>query len=341
LGLTASFDISEHLIPYDRTYTYGRAFFVGALNTLLVSVVGIFLASILGLFVGIARLSTNWLLSTLARIFVELMRNVPLLVLLFFIYAGVLLQLPQRENSIRLLGDRIWLNNRGVALPWFKPTETFSAWMPYLIVALVVAAVLWYFRRQTYPTTGRPAFSGWYVSLGFAAIAGTGILVVHPLMYQVPFIDGFNFAKNNQQKYIGMVMTPEFFGALSGLTLYTGAYIGEVVRAGIQAVSKGQREAATALGLSNSQSLQLIILPQALQVIIPPLTNQYLNLAKNSSLAIAIGYADLFAIATTTFNQSGQSVQVILMIMASYLTLSLTISATMNFINSRVKIRER
>jgi len=166
-------------------------------------------------------------------------------------------------------------------------------------------------------------------------------MVVHPLVYQVPFIDGFNYAKDNQQKYLGLVMTPEFFGVLAGLTMYTGAYIGEVVRAGIQAVSKGQREAATALGLTNSQSLQLIILPQALQVIIPPLTNQYLNLAKNSSLAIAIGYADLFAVATTTFNQSGQSVQVILMLMASYLILSLTISVVMNFINSRVKIRER
>ncbi len=338
---TASFDISEHLIPYDRTYTYGRAFLVGALNTLLVSVVGIFFATILGLFVGVARLSSNWLLSTLARSFVELMRNVPLLVLLFFIYAGVLLQLPQREDSIRIFGDRIWLNNRGVAVPWFKPTETFSAWVPYLIVGVILAGVIWYFRNRTYPTTGRPAFSWWFVPLGFAVVAGIGIFITHPLLYQVPFIEGFNYAKDEDQKYIGMVMTPEFFGVLSGLVLYTGAYIGEVVRAGIQAVSKGQREAATALGLTQSQSLQLIILPQALQVIIPPLTNQYLNLAKNSSLAIAVGYADLFAVANTTFNQSGQSVQVILMLMATYLTLSLTISATMNFINSRVKIKER
>ncbi len=338
---TASFDISEHLIPYDRTYTYGRAFLVGALNTLLLSVVGIVLATVLGVFVGIARLSTNWLLGTISRAFVELMRNVPLLVLLFFIYAGVLLQLPQRKDTIRIFGDRIWLNNRGLAIPWFKPTETFSLWIPYLVVAFLVAAVLWYFRRRTYPTTGRPAFSGWFVLLGFVVVAAIGIVMVNPLVYQVPFIEGFNYAKDNEQKYIGLVMTPEFFGVLSGLTLYTGAYIGEVVRAGIQAVSKGQREAATALGLSNSQSLQLIVLPQALQVIIPPLTNQYLNLAKNSSLAIAIGYADLFAVATTTFNQSGQSVQVILMLMASYLTLSLTISAVMNFINSRVKIRER
>ncbi len=338
---TASFDISEHLIPYDRTYTYGRAFLVGALNTLLVSVLGIFFATILGLFVGIARLSSNWLLSTLARAFVEMMRNVPLLVLLFFIYAGVLLQLPHRDNSIRLLGDRIWLNNRGVAIPWFKPTATFSAWVPYLIAAVIIAGVIWYFRNRTYPTTGRPAFSWWFVLLGFVVVAGAGIFITHPLLYQVPYIKGFNFAKDENQKYIGMVMTPEFFGVLSGLVLYTGAYIGEVVRAGIQAVSKGQREAATALGLSQSQSLQLIILPQALQVIIPPLTNQYLNLAKNSSLAIAVGYADLFAVANTTFNQSGQSVQVILMLMATYLTLSLTISAIMNFINSRVKIRER
>ncbi len=338
---TASFDISEHLIPYDRTYTYGRAFWVGTLNTLLISVVGIFLASILGLFVGIARLSTNWLLSTLARVFVELMRNVPLLVLLFFLYAGVLLQLPQRQDSIRLLGDRIWLNNRGVAMPWFKPTEAFSAWLPYLIVAVIAAAVIWYIRNRTYPITGRPAFSGWFVSLGFLLIAGVGILIVHPLVYQEPFIQGFNYARDENRKYLGLVMTPEFFGVLVGLSLYTGAYIGEVVRAGIQAVSKGQREASTALGLTNSQSLQLIILPQAMQVIIPPLTNQYLNLAKNSSLAIAIGYADLFAVANTTFNQSGQSVQVILMLMATYLAMSLTISVIMNFINNRMKLKER
>ncbi|HFB52267.1 MAG TPA: ABC transporter permease subunit [Anaerolineae bacterium] len=338
---TASFDISEHLIPYDRTYTYGRAFLVGALNTLFVSVLGIFFATIVGLFVGIARLSSNWLMSTLARAFVELMRNVPLLVLLFFIYAGVLLQLPQRENTIRVLGNRILLNNRGVAVPWFKPTETFSAWVPYLVVGLILAGIIWYFRNRTYPTTGRPAFSWWFVPLGFVVVAGVGVFITHPLLYQEPFIKGFNYAKDENQKYIGMVMTPEFFGVLSGLVLYTGAYIGEVVRAGIQAVSKGQREAATALGLSQSQSLQLIILPQALQVIIPPLTNQYLNLAKNSSLAIAVGYADLFAVANTTFNQSGQSVQVILMLMATYLSLSLTISVIMNFINSRVKIKER
>ncbi len=341
LGLTAGFDISEHLIEYDRTFTYGRAFFVGALNTLLVSLVGIFFSTILGLFVGIARLSTNWLLSSISRAFVEAMRNVPLLVLMFFFYAGVLLQLPQREDTLHFFGSQILLNNRGAAFAWFKPTETFNAWIPFLVVALIVAGVIWYFRNRNIPQTGRPAFSGWYILLGFVAVAAIGIPITHPLIYQQPFIDGFNYAKDEEQHYIGLVLTPEFFGVLLSLVLYTGAYIGEVVRAGIQAVSKGQREAATAIGLTQSQSMQLIILPQALQVVIPPLTNQYLNLAKNSSLAIAIGYADLFAVATTTFNQSGQSVQVILMIMASYLTLSLSISVVMNAINSRIKIKER
>ncbi|RME45971.1 MAG: ABC transporter permease subunit, partial [Caldilineae bacterium] len=341
INLTSGFDISEKLIEYDRNSTYGRAFLAGALNTLLVSVVGIVLASILGLIVGIARLSTNWLTSTIARAFVELMRNVPLLVLMFFLYAGVLLQLPRRENTLQWLGGRVLLNNRGVALPWFKPTATFGAWLPYLAAAVVVAGVLWYFRNRTLPTTGRPAFSFGFVLLGFVVVAAIGGVLVKPLMYQVPFIDGLNYAKDENRRFIGLVMSPEFFGVLMSLVLYTGAYIGEVVRAGIQAVSKGQREAATALGLSQSQSLQLIILPQALRVIIPPLTNQYLNLAKNSSLAIGIGYADLFSVATTTFNQSGQSVQVVLMIMASYLTLSLAISVVMNAINRQIQIKER
>ncbi|MFQ5575725.1 MAG: amino acid ABC transporter permease [Anaerolineae bacterium] len=341
VNLTSGFDVSESLIDYDRNSTYGRAFFVGALNTLLVSLVGIALATVLGLFVGIARLSTNWLTSTIARAFVELMRNIPLLVLMFFLYAGVLLQLPRREETAKWLGSRILLNNRGVALTWPKPTETFLAWLPYLIAAIIIGAVVWYFRNRTLASTGRPAFSFWGVALGFGLVAVVGGVITKPFALQVPFIDGLNYAKDQNRNFIGLVMSPEFFGVLLALVLYTGAYIGEVVRAGIQAVSKGQREAATALGLSNSQSLQLIILPQALQVIIPPLTNQYLNLAKNSSLAIAIGYADLFAIATTTFNQSGQSVQVVLMIMASYLSLSLTISVVMNFINRQIQIKER
>ena len=341
LKLTAGFDISETLIDYSRSSTYGQAFLAGALNTLLVSVVGIILATLLGLVVGVARLSHNWLVSTLARAFVEAMRNVPLLVLLFFLYSAVLLQLPKRADTISVLGGRILLNNRGLAFPWPKATANFDAWIPFLIIAFIVTGVLWYFRNRTIPSTGRPAFTIWYVLLGFVVVSGIGIFITHPLIIQTPHIKGLNYAKNEDGSWIGLVMSPEFAGILFGLVLYTGAYIGEVVRAGIQAVSKGQREAATAIGLTNNQSLQLIILPQALQVIIPPLTNQYLNLAKNSSLAIGIGYADLFAVATTTFNQSGQSVQVILMIMASYLTLSLTISFIMNQINRRVQIRER
>lgn len=341
LNLTSGFDIAGALIDYDRSSTYGQAFLVGALNTLLISVVGIALSTILGLIVGIARLSTNWLTSTVARIFVELMRNVPLLVLLFFLYAGVLLKLPQREDTLKILWGLILLNNRGVALPWFAGTETFSAWIPFLIVALIVGGVLWYFRNRTYNTVGRPAFSFWFVFGSFAAIAGLGILLVKPLAFQIPFIEGLNYARDENRKFVGLVMSPEFFGVLAGLVMYTGGYIGEVVRAGIQAVSKGQREAATALGLTQNQSLQLIVLPQALLVIIPPLTNQYLNLAKNSSLAIAIGYSDLYAVANTTFNQSGQSVQVILMMMTTYLLLSLSISVVMNFINKQVQIKER
>lgn len=341
LQSTAGFDIGETLIEYDRNSTYGEAFIVGTLNTLMLSVLGIIFASILGLFVGIARLSTNWLTSVLARIFVELMRNIPLLVLLFFLYAGVLLQLPTFQNTLRFLGGRILLNNRGIALPWFKPTDNFNSWLPFFIIALIIAGVVWYYRNRTYETTGRPAFTIWYVILAFAVVAGLGIVLMGPFVYQTPEMGRLNYAKDENDTFLGLVLSPEFFGVLMGLVLYTGAYIGEVVRAGIQSVSKGQREAASALGLSTNQSLQLIILPQALQVIIPPLTNQYLNLAKNSSLAIAIGYSDLFSVANTTFNQSGQSVQVILMIMSSYLFISLSISFIMNKINQRVKIKER
>ena len=341
LDLTSGFDISETLTDYDRSSTYGDAFLTGALNTVMVSVVGIFLASMLGLLVGVSRLSTNWLISTIARVFVELMRNIPLLVILFFLYAGVLLQLPQRADTITILGGNILLNNRGLALTWPAPTATFSNWMPFLIAGVVIGFVVWFFYRRTYKITGRPAFSFWFVVLGFVAVPIIGLLIASPLTIQKPFIDGLNYAKDDNRNFIGLVMSPEFFGLLLGLVLYTGGYIGEVVRAGLQAVSRGQIEAAGAIGLSKNQSLRLIILPQALRVIIPPLTNQYLNLAKNSSLAIAVGYPDLFFVANTTFNQSGQSVQVVLMIMLSYLAMSLFISAIMNFLNKQVQIKER
>jgi general L-amino acid transport system permease protein len=228
-----------------------------------------------------------------------------------------------------------------VALTWPEATATFDMWIPFLVIGAIIGVVVWYFRNRTIKVTGRPAFNFGYVLLGFAAVPFVGLFVVNPLSIATPFIDGLNYAKHDDDTFIGLVMSPQFFGLLSGLVLYTGAYIGEEVRAGILSVSKGQREASTALGLTQTQSLQLIILPQALRVIIPPLTNQYLNLAKNSSLAIAIGYADLYFVANTTFNQSGQSVQVVLMIMASYLFLSLFISAVMNFLNTRIQIKER
>lgn len=342
LDLTSGFDISETLITYSRSSTYGQAFLAGFLNTIMISVVGIFLATILGFLVGISRLSSNWLISTIARIYVELMRNIPLLVLLFFLYAGVLLQLPQRADTIRLFNDSILLNNRGVALPWYRATETFSAWVPFLVIGALIAAVIWFIRNRPVKVTGRPAFSFLYVILGLVIVPIIGWFIVSPMQLEIPFIDGLNYAKNQEtDSFVGLVMSPEFAGVLFGLVLYTAAFIGEVVRAGINAVSRGQREAATAIGLTQGQSMQLIIIPQALRVIIPPLTNQYLNLAKNSSLAIAIGYADLFFVANTTFNQSGQSVQVVLMIMASYLLISLTISAVMNYLNGRMQLKER
>ena len=331
----AGFPISESIIPYDEAHTFGYAFIVGLLNTLKVALVGIVLATLLGIFAAIARLSTNWLVSRIASVYIEIIRNVPLLVQLFFWYFGFFQRLPPVQEATTLPGP-IYLSQRGLYMAWFKPTSTFWVWMIFIGVALVAALVLYFYLSRYQVQTGRTTYP---VATAFAVLvalplAGWFLVGDSPLVANIPVLGKFNFDG-------GMRVTPEFAGMLVGLVVYTGAFIAEVVRAGILAVHKGQFEAARALGLTQMQVLRLVVLPQSLRVIIPPLISQYLNLTKNSSLAILIGYADVFFVGRTIINQSGRAVPVFLLIMAIYLTISLITSVVMNIYNRRVRLVER
>ncbi len=330
----ASFEIGESLISYSAANTYGRALIVGALNTLLVAFVGIILTVILGTIIGVARLSTNWLISKLAAIYIEVFQDIPVLLQLFFWYAFFYEMLPSPRQALKLF-EGVFLCNRGLifAVPQSHPAFT------YMAIALVVAIVLVFFIRrwakQRQAITGQP----------FPTVkVGTALVVLLPLMawglggaptqMSVPVLKGFNFQG-------GMSVSPEFTALLLGLVLYTAAFVAEVVRAGIQSVSKGQTEAAMAIGLRSGQVLNLVILPQALRVIIPPLTSQMLNLTKNSSLAVAIGYPDFVSVAGTAINQTGQAIEGVMLIMAVYLIFSLSTSAFMNWYNKKMKLVER
>jgi len=335
LDNTAGFEIGEAVIPYSAADSYGQALLVGFLNTLLVTVLGILFATILGLVVGVARLSGNWLVNRIAYVYVEIFRNTPLLVQLFIIYFAVFLQLPPVAQTMSLPGP-VYLNQRGIFLPRPEPTGTFAAFAVGLAIGLLMAIVLWRFgvRRAA---AGRPIrWVGWLCFGALLVIPALAWITAPsaPLVLDPPIAGRFNLSG-------GLGFSPEFSALLIGLVLYTAAFIAEVVRGGIQAVSHGQVEAARAIGLRNGQVLRLVVLPQALRVIIPPLTSQYLNLAKNSTLAIAIGYPDLFNVSTTVANQTGQPVAVITLVMGVYLVVSLVTSLVMNLYNRRVQIRER
>lgn len=331
----AGFDIGEMLIPYTSTDTFTRALQVGMLNTLVVCVAGLVLSTLLGVLVGLARLSENFLINRLARVFVEAMRNVPLLVLLIFIYSTVFLKLPRVRQAIELPGS-VFLSNRGVAVPWGVPTASFRLYLLALALALAAAVGVGLFVRCRQGRLDRPQPIASSSLLAFLLIAVVSwfIMPQAPLQLDFPAIQGLNFSG-------GHTFSPEFLALLLGLVIYTAAFIGEIVRAGIQAVSTGQREAARALGLNSSQMLRLIIFPQALRVIIPPLTSQYLNLIKNSTLAVAIGFPDLFAVSGTVINQTGRAVEMITIIMSLYLSISLLTAAAMNWYNQRVRLVER
>jgi general L-amino acid transport system permease protein len=335
LGNPAGFGIIQHLLPYSESDSYGRVFWVGLLNTLLVSLLGIVFATLLGFLIGVARLSRNWLVAKLAMIYIEVFRNIPLLLQIFFWYFAVLRNVPGPRQSLGL-GDAVFLNIRGLYLP--APVFQPGFWVvPLAFLVGLTATVMmkrWAHRRQE--LTGQP-FHTVYAALGL--LLGLPLLVFalagFPLTWDYPELQGFNFRG-------GFVIIPELGALLAALSIYTAAFIAEIVRAGIQAVSHGQTEAAYSLGLRPGQTLRLVVIPQALRVIIPPLTSQYLNLAKNSSLAAAIGYPDLVAIfAGTVLNQTGQAIEVIALTMAVYLTISLSISLLMNWYNRRVALVER
>ncbi len=330
----ASFDIGEMLIPYDRSASYWRAFQVGLLNTLFVSVVGIFFSTILGIVLGVARLSSNWLVNRLSAFYLELFRNLSLLVFLIFWYLGVFLKLPRVKEAV-VLWDSFYFTNRGIGMPWGLPTSTWDAYRWILGLGLLAAWGLGYFLRKRNPLTSGLALFLWGL-LAFLAVAVAGwfLLPVAPLAWDLPIVKGLNLNG-------GKILSPEFMALTSGLVLYTAAFSGETVRAGILSVSKGQFEAARALGFNDWMTLRLIVFPQALRVIIPPLTSQYLNLTKNSSLAIAIGFADVFYVSNTIINQSGRAVEVIVMVMLTYLSLSLLTSAFMNWYNQKTRLVER
>ena len=331
----AGFAIGETtLIQYSPADTYLRALAVGLANTFRVALLGIVLATIVGTLVGLARLSTNWLVSRLATLYVEVLRNVPLLVQLFFWYAIISENLPSPRAALNPLPG-VFLSNRGIALPTLV-YEIAHAWVlgAFLVGVLLAWRVsVWARRRQA--RTGaqfRAFWTGLGLVLGLPLLAF--LLAGAPAQLELPALAGFNFSG-------GATLTPEFAALLAGLTIYTAAFIAEIVRAGVLAVQRGQFEAADALGLRRGLAMRLVVLPQALRVIVPPLTSQYLNLTKNSSLAVAIGYPDIVSIANTAINQTGQAIEGIAIIMAVYLTISLSISAFMNWYNKRIALVER
>jgi general L-amino acid transport system permease protein len=332
---TAGFSVNQSLIAYDETDTYGRVFVVGLLNTLLVAGIGIVLATILGFLIGIARLSPNWLVARLAGGYVELIRNLPLLFQILFWYLAVLGTLPGPRQSISIFGE-IFLNNRGIFVPAPVAGEGAGWIVATLVLGLIATAMLGVWSKRRQDRTGRQFPIFW---IGLALVIGLPLVAMvatgFPFRFEKPILRGFNFVG-------GIKLTPEFVALLLALATYTAAFIAEVVRAGVLSVPRGQSEAALALGLRRPSVLRLIVVPQALRLIVPPLTNQYLNLTKNSSLAVAIGYPDLFAVfAGTTLNQTGQAIEIIAITMAIYLAISLLTSALMNWYNAHIRVTER
>ena len=333
LGQEAGFDIGEGLVEYSSADTYLRALAVGVLNTLKVSVLGIALASVLGLTVGIARLSRNWLVARMATIYVEGVRNVPLLLQLFVWY-GIVTALPVPRQAIDV-GLGVFLSNRGLKIP--SPVWDGSYW-PAALMALLCLGGLVFLRRWALARLYRTGQPFPWLSAGLAVLVVLpGLMFVAfgaPLQWSVPELRGFNFQG-------GVSLSPEFAALLAGLSVYTASFIAEIVRSGILAVPHGQTEAALSLGLSRAKTLRLVVLPQALRVIVPPLTSQYLNLLKNSSLAVAIGYPDLVSVANTTINQTGQAVEGVALTMGVFLVISLALSLLMNWYNAKVSLVTR
>ena len=335
LSQPSSYDINQHFIEYSSRSTHFRAMLVGILNTLLVAVTGIILATVMGFFLGVLRLSKNWLTNRLAYVYIEYVRNVPVLLHILMVHGIIVHTLPVPKQAINM-GDVAFLTNRGLFSP--KPIPEPLFWIVFGLFVAGIVFMLWFkkYAQKVQDETGHhyPVF--W---IGLGAILGIPIVAFFilgmPITWDVPELKGFNFKG-------GMVIRPEYIALWLALSGYTAAFIGEIVRAGITAVNWGQTEAASALGLPRGRTLNLVVIPQALRIIVPPLTSQYLNLAKNSSLAVAIGYMDIVAtIGGITLNQTGREMECMIIVLLLYLTLSLLISAAMNWYNKRIKLVER
>jgi len=335
LNNSAGFGIAQHLIDYTESDSYSRVFLVGLLNTLLVSFIGIVLASILGFLLGVARLSPNWLISKLATVYIEIFRNIPPLLQILFWYFAVFLALPGPRQSLGV-GEVFFLNSRGLYMPAPGPSESFGLFAVVLLATIVGIIALGRWAKKRREATGQIFPLLWTSLALIVVLPGLTVLIGgNPLVWSVPELTGFNFRG-------GWVMIPELMALTLALTIYTAAFIAENVRSGIMAVSHGQTEAARSLGLRPGVTLRLVIIPQALRVIIPPLTSQYLNLAKNSSLAAGIGYPDMVSLfAGTVLNQTGQAIEVIAITMSVYLAISISISLLMNWYNKRIALTER
>ncbi len=330
LSERAGFGINQTLIDYTEDDSFGRVVVIGLLNTLLVSILGILFATLLGFSLGVARLSRNWLISKIAMVYIEIFRNVPLLLQIMFWYFGVLRNLPSPRQALSV-GDAMFISNRGIVVPWLEAGAG-AMWYGLGLLALA-AGFIWLRRRALNAklTSGQPT-QVWrpLLVLALALFGAAAVMAGVPFALDVPQLKGFNFRG-------GVTVIPEFVALLLALSLYTAAFIAEIVRSGINSVNKGQREASAALGLPESLALRLVVIPQALRVIIPPLTSQYLNLTKNSSLAVAIAYPDIVSVlAGTTLSQVGQAVEIIFVTMMIYLSLSLFTSWAMNRYNQRM-----
>jgi general L-amino acid transport system permease protein len=330
LNNTAGFDVSQNLIPYSGSDTYTRVFLVGLLNTLLVSIIGIFFATVIGFLVALGRLSPNWLLSRISGGYVELIRNLPLLFQILFWYLAVLSALPNPRQSISLFGS-FFLSNRGFVVPRPVGQAGFEPFAAAVLIGIVASLLLQrYARRQLFDSGRLITIWPYVVGLLIGLPLLTTLVFGAPVTFEMPELKGFNFSGGSR-------LIPEFVALTVALSTYTAAFIAEIVRAGILSVHKGQMEAGASLGLSRGSTLRLVVVPQALRVILPPLTNQYLNLTKNSSLAVAIGYPDLVSVfAGTTLSQTGQAIEIIGITMGVYLLISLVTSALMSFYGWRI-----
>ncbi|CAI8941483.1 putative ABC transporter membrane subunit YhdX [Pseudomonas sp. IT-232MI5] len=335
LERSAGFGIAQHLIDYTEADSYARVFVIGLLNTLLVTVIGVVLATILGFIIGVARLSQNWIISKLATVYVEVFRNIPPLLQILFWYFAVFLTMPGPRNSHNF-GDTFFVSSRGLNMPAALAADGFWAFVISIVVAIVGIVLMTRWANKRFEETGVP-FHKFWVGLAILLVIPTlcALIFGAPLHWEMPELKGFNFVG-------GWVLIPELLALTLALTVYTAAFIAEIVRSGIKSVSHGQTEAARSLGLRNGPTLRKVIIPQALRVIIPPLTSQYLNLAKNSSLAAGIGYPEMVSLfAGTVLNQTGQAIEVIAITMSVYLAISISISLLMNWYNKRIALIER